>query len=218
MDLIFREFVVGQLSGQIILIGSHIHKPVPAPVEEDDLFLAFLFCLDGFTDNHGHGMVRLRGADEALRLGKGDARLEGLHLGDGLRPDDAVKDELADNGGHTVIPQPACVDGCRDKTVAEGIHGKQRRHLNRVPEIIGKGPSGQGGAGSGFNGDDIDLFSVDLVPDKGEAVPREITAPSGAADDDIRIITGNGELFLALQAVDGLMEHDMIQDTAQGIL
>ena len=120
-------------------------------------------------------------------------------------------------GRHAVVPEPAGMDAFGYKGVAQGVHGQQRGHLDRVAEVIGKRAPGHGGAGGGFNTDDVDVLAVDLVPDKGKAQPGKIAAAAGAADDDIRVITGNGHLFLAFQADDGLVQHDMIQNTAQGV-
>ena len=129
-----------------------------------------------------------------------------------------VQDELANRGRHAMISEPAGMDRSRNKAVPQGVHGQERGHHDRVPEVIGKRPSGHGRAGHGFHGDDVDLLAVDLVPDKGEGTSGEVAPSTAAPDDHIRVVACNRHLLLALQAVDGLMEHDVVQHAAQGIL
>ena len=62
-----------------------------------------------------------------------------------------------------------------------------------------------------------DLFPADLVPHKGQGHAGEIASAAGAADDDIRIFPDFLELFLGFQSDDGLVQQDMVQNTAQGI-
>lgn len=206
-----------EFSRQKGLVRRHVHQPVAAPVEEDDFFLAFLLGLEGLADDHRYGVIGLGRADEAFRTGEGDPGLEGLELWHGLRPDQVAHGELADDGSHPVVAEAAGVDAFRDEVVPEGVHRKERGHLDRVTEIIGEGAAGHGRAGGRLDADDVDILAVDLVTHEREADPGEIASAPGAADDDVRIITGHGHLLLALQAVDRLVHHHVVQDAAEGV-
>ncbi len=67
------------------------------------------------------------------------------------------------------------------------MHGQQGRGLGRVPEIVGKGPSGHGWTRGGLGCDNGDILAVDLVPHIREAYATKIAAATGAAQNHIRI-------------------------------
>ncbi|OPZ67260.1 MAG: hypothetical protein BWY83_02657 [bacterium ADurb.Bin478] len=110
------------------------------------------------------------------------------------------------------------MDRRRHEHVAQGVHGQQRRHLSGIAEIIGKRRTGHGGAGAGFHRNDLHVCAVDQVQDKGEREAGEIAAAAHTGDDPVHLfLSGHGQLLLGLEPDDGLMQHDMIEHTAQGI-
>ncbi len=188
-----------------------------APVNQDGFGLAFLLAFIGLGDHRGQSVVGFRGWDMSFGPGPGHTGGKGLQLLDGPRFDQFVQNQLRHNGGHAVIAQPAGVNRGGNKIMSQTMHGQQGGHLHGIPEIIDKRTFGHGRAGSRFDGDDLHLFTADLVPDKGQGQTGKITSSPGATNDNVRVIADFLELFLGFQSDDGLMEQDVVQNTAQGI-
>ena len=72
--------VVLHLAGEVAVVGPHIHKSVAGEVEEDGLGFAGFLAFQGLRDGGGNGVAAFRCGDDALRLGKQDAGLEGIKL------------------------------------------------------------------------------------------------------------------------------------------
>jgi len=87
-------------------------------------FTGFL-ALEGFINCCLDAMVRLRSADNAFGAGKCYARLEGTKLvfRAGFNAPSVV--QMAYNGCHPVVSQPAGVDRRWNKAVPEGVHLNQ---------------------------------------------------------------------------------------------
>ena len=100
----------------------------------------------------------------------------------------------------------------------QGVHHDQGGEAGGVPEVIGVGPLGQGGAGGGLHRDEADVLAFELVRHKGKAEAREIAAAAHAADEHIRLFPGQGQLLFGLQADDGLVQHHVVEDAPQGVV
>ena len=96
-------------------------------------------------------------------------------------------DQLADGGGHAVIPEAAGMDRGRHKRMPQAVHGQQRGIFGGIAVIIDKRCFGQGRAAGGLHRINFNLLAVDFIQNKGEGQAREIAAAAGAADDDVRI-------------------------------
>jgi hypothetical protein len=59
---------------------------------------------------------------------------------------------------------------------------------------------------------------MDLIPYIGQGNTGKIAPTAGAAHDDIGIDADLFHLFLGFETDNGLMEHNMIKNAAQGIL
>ena len=142
-------------------------------------------------------MVGFRRRDEPFCPGKGDTGCECLKLIVSLCLYEAVPKHLADQWRHAVIAKTSGMDGRRHKAVAEGVHGQKRGLSGCITKVIDIGPFGHGRTGGRLNGNDPQLSSVHLVPDKGKGNTGEIASAAHAADDHVRIFSGLLHLLLA---------------------
>ena len=104
--------------------------------------------------------------------------------------------------------------------MAQGIHLKKRGQASHITKIIGIGPLGQGGAGLGLsaNNPQVRFLSLDFIFDKGQECSGEIGTPPNATHDNIGIGAGLLHLLHCFLADYGLMEENMVEHAAQGIL
>ena len=80
LDLLVGQLVGLELPRQISVVGGQVDDPVAAPVEENDLLLAFFPGAPCLVHDGGNGVVRLRGGNEPLGTGPENASLEGFDL------------------------------------------------------------------------------------------------------------------------------------------
>jgi hypothetical protein len=116
-----------------------------------------------------------------------------------------------------VVPEAAGVDRGGNEIVAQGVHRQKGRHAGQVPVVVAEGPPGQGGAGGRLGPDDADLPAVNPVHDEGQGDAREIAPAAGAAQDHVGVLADLFELLFRLQADDGLMKQDVVQNAPEGI-
>lgn len=57
LDVFVFQFVVGQVSGQILVVSGHIYEAVSGQVEQDDFFFPALLARLGFVDGGSDGMT-----------------------------------------------------------------------------------------------------------------------------------------------------------------
>ena len=157
----------------------------------------------------GAGMIPSVFGEEAGRL-----KHRVLGIGPGL--DDLFVHQLAEKRGVAVVAQAAGVDARRHEGVAQGVHQDQGGEAGGVPEVVGVGPLGQGGAGSGLHRHEADVLALELVRHEGEAEAGEVAAAADAADEHVRLLPGQGQLLFGLQPDDGLVQHDVVEDAPQG--
>ena len=163
-------------------------------------------------------MVGFGSRYEALAPGKKESRLKDLRLVVGCGLHDPFPDQKTDDGGITVVAKPSCVDGRGHEVVAQGVHLEEGGHAGHVSEVVGEGPLGEGGTGLGFHCHQAHIPSRGLIGEEGQGDASQIRTSSAAADDHVGILPHLGQLFLGLQTDYRLMEEDMVQDGAQGVM
>ncbi len=164
-------------------------------------------------DGSGAGMI------PSVRANWSAASKIGI-LGDRHRLDELLVVERADQRRHPVIPEATGVNRRRDERVAQGVHLHQRGGARRVPEVVAVLPLGQTGARRRFHRHDPEVRRLpgQLVLHEGKGEPTEGASAADASHQDVRILPQQLELPLRLQADDGLMHQDVVQDAAQRIL
>ena len=80
LDVFVLQFVVGQVSGQVLVVSGHIYEAVSGQVEQDDFFFSALLARLGFVDGGSDGMTGFRCRNDAFGLGEQAARVEGFQL------------------------------------------------------------------------------------------------------------------------------------------
>src|SRR5215204_6793012 len=115
--LLVRVLEVGQLSGEILLVGREVEVAVAAEVEEDGLllsgFLSFERQVYGCFDRVRHLGCR----HDALCPGERDPGFEGGVLGVGARLDESLVSQRRDYWGVAVVTQAPRVDAARNERV-----------------------------------------------------------------------------------------------------
>ena len=53
-QIFFGDMIIAHFSGEITVVGAHIHESVSREVEEDGLSLSGLLALEGFVDSCGY--------------------------------------------------------------------------------------------------------------------------------------------------------------------
>ena len=99
------------------------------------------------------------------------------------------------------------------------MHLDQRREVSGVAKIVGVFSLGEGRAVCRFHRDYPGIvFSPEFGADERETEAREITAAARTADDNIRIVVSQFHLTHGLLPDDGLMQQDVVEHTAEGVL
>ena len=105
------------------------------------------------------------------------------------------------------------------KSDAERVHLDQRRHLAGVAEVVGVHAAGQARRGLRLDRDDPVVRAVAEVPaEEREGQAGEVRSAAGAADDDVRRLAGHAHLLDGFLADDRLVEQDVVEHRAQGVL
>src|SRR5215203_7092088 len=135
--LLVRVLEVGQLSGEVLLVGREVEVTVAAKVEEDGLLLSGFL---GFERQIYGGFDRIRNLGRrhyTLRPGERDPGLEGGVLGVGPRLDESLVCQRRDYGGVAVVTQAPCMYTARHERVSQRVHLHHRGGACGVAEIIG---------------------------------------------------------------------------------
>ncbi len=159
------------------------------------------------------------GRDDAFGAGEKDAGFEGFELGNVGGFDEAVFEQLADEGARAVVAQSAGVDVGGFEVVAEGVHRQEGCQPDSVPEVVAESAAREFRTGFGFDGDDAEVFPVaQFAAEKGEGNACEVGASAEAADDDVGFGAGFFHLEECLFADDSLMEQHVVEDAADGVV
>ena len=162
------------------------------------------------------GFGRGKDAFDAREFYRG---LEHIHLAHRARfVDITVVVELAEDGAHAVISEPARVRRRRHEAAAQRVHLRKRRHPARVAEVVGELAAGERGTAHGLDGDEIGRrLAAQLVTHEGRHKSAEVAAAARAADDHVGIgvrLLHGGEAF---ETYHRLMEHDLIEHAAERV-
>ena len=87
-----------------------------------------------------------------------------------------------------------------------------------VAEVIGVAALGNRGTGGGFHADDAQIWVLELFGHEGQDQAAEVAAATDAADQEVGLFLGQGELFLGLQADHRLMQKHVIEHAPQRVL
>ncbi len=179
---------------------------VPAEVEQDHALLTGLARRHRLVDRALDRVARLRRRHDPLRLREQDRRLEDLVL--------RVRDRLHVPGVHErgqargipVVAEPAGVHRSRHEVVAQRVHRQQGRHLAGVAEVVGEPALRQRGARGRLGRQEACLrLPTQSVRHERVGQPGVVRAAPDAADDHVRLLTGELHLPLRLQPDHGLM-------------
>ena len=106
----------------------------------------------------------------------------------------------------------------RHEVRAQGMHLDQRQEVPGIAKVIGVLAAAEARAGRRLDGDDPRLRSAaKLLADKGKSDAGEVRAAAGAADDDVRVVTGHLHLRHGLHPDHRLVEDDVVQHGAERI-
>lgn len=162
-----------------------------AEVEEDDFLLAPPLGLEGFLDGRGDGMGGFGRGKDAFGLVEELPGLENALLPVCPRLDDPQGNEMADQGSHPVVAEPAGMDGRGDEIHPQGVHVEEGRHTGRIAVVVAKGAPRERRASLGLDGDEADLLPLLEIPaDEREGQSAEIRPAADAANDDVRFGPG----------------------------
>ena len=137
LDVFVFQFVVGQVSGQILVVSGHIYEAVSGQVEQDDFFFSALLARLGFVDGGSDGMAGFRCRNDAFGLGEQAARVEGFQLLDVGGLHQSVFQELGDDDTRAVVTQSARMDVGRSEVVSQGEHRQEGSSPLRLRSRIG---------------------------------------------------------------------------------
>ena len=156
--------------------------------------------------------------EDALDAGKELGCLKDAGLGHGYRLHQAVVIELGEDGAHAVVAETAGVVRRGDEVAAQGVHLGERAYHAGVAEVVGVDTAGEAGAGGRFHGDDAVIrLTAELFAHKRRDEASQVGAAAGAADDHVGLDPIFVQSSLGLQADDGLVKKDLVQDRAQHI-
>lgn len=202
LDVFVFQFVVGQVSGQILVVSGHIYEAVSGQVEQDDFFFPALLARLGFVDGGSDGMTGFRCRNDAFGLGEQAARVEGFQLLDVGGLHQSVFQELGDDDARAVVTQSACMDVGRSEVVSQGEHRQEGSVARFVSEVVLEMSARQFWARCRFGCDVTCLFPfLDAMAHERETDAAEVGTAAETADDDVRIFTGHFHLFLGFQAM-----------------
>ena len=123
------------------------------------------------------------------------------------RLDDALVDEPAEDRRVAVVAEPAGVDRRRHEVVAERVHRHQRRHPDRVAEVVAVLAARQRRAGGRLGREEAHLrAAAQDGADERERQPGEVRAAADAADDHVGLLAGHLHLLDRL-----LPDHGLVQ-------
>ena len=135
-DLLFRQVVDLQFSGQESVICGKINNAVTAEIEKDHLLPAFLFCPLGLVHDSGDCMVCLGCRDEPLGSCPFDTGIESFQLIVSPRIDKSFLVQMAHDRSHPMISKASGMDRFRHKIVSESKHCQQRGCPCQISEVV----------------------------------------------------------------------------------
>ena len=97
-------------------------------------------------------------------------------------------------------------------------HGDKRRVSGFVAKVILEDTAGELGAGGRLGRNDAEILPFfQLVAQEGEGDAREVRTATEAGDNHIGIFSGHFHLLFGFESDDRLMQHHMVEHTAQRI-
>ena len=100
----------------------------------------------------------------------------------------------------------------------ERVHGKQRRCLRRVTEVVAVRTARERGARGGLHRDDADVLAGDLVLQEREGQASEVGATTHAADDHVGVGARHLHLLLGLFTDHRLVKQDVVEHRPEGVV
>src|SRR5215208_5703887 len=175
--LLVRVLEVGQLSGEVLLVGREVEVTVAAKVEEDGLLLSGFLSFERQVYGGFDRMRHLGRRHDALRPGERHPGLEGGVLGVGPRLDESLVRERRDNGGVAVVTQAPGVDAAGDERVPERVHLHHRGGACGIAEVVGVAAFGERRARGRLDGHDARALPVlQVLSDEGKGEAAEVRA------------------------------------------
>mmetsp|Transcript_60523 Transcript_60523/g.162358 ORF Transcript_60523/g.162358 Transcript_60523/m.162358 type:complete len:383 (-) Transcript_60523:921-2069(-) len=212
------EVVVRELP--LVVRGPRGHVEMTVTTEIEQHHLAVLGGL-GRPNGSRHCVVGLGCRYNALGSREQRASLEALQLGNSFCLQFPELFQVGNQRGHRMVSQATRMRRRRHERVPEGVRLHQRRLLRSIPEIIRVLPLRQRRAARRLHGHHPDRLlglASQLRPDVREAQAPEIRPTPGAPDQHIRVLPSHFHLLHGLDAGDGLVQQDVVQHAAQGVL
>src|SRR3990172_1912119 len=102
------------------------------------------------------------------------------------------------------------------RSMAEGVHLQEGRHLRVVREVV---PvlALEVRCRFALGRDEPDLLALDRVREEGEGEAAEVRSASEARDHEVWVLADVLELPLRLKADDSLVQEDVVQDGAEAV-
>src|SRR5215207_7064456 len=217
--LLVRVLEVGQLSGEVLLVGREVEVTVAAKVEEDGLLLSGFLSFERQVYGGFDRMRHLGCRHDALRPGERHPGLEGGVLGVGPRLDESLVRQRRDYGGVAVITQAPCMYAARHERVSKRVHLHHRGRACGVSEVVRVAALRKRRARGRLDGHDARALTIfQVLADEREGDAAEVRAAPDAAHDHIRVLAGQLHLLERFLPDDGLVQQHVIQDAPQRVL
>ena len=206
-------------SRQVGFVGAEVQQSVPGKIKQYHPFPSFLARPFRFQHHRRYGVRGFRRGNNPFRARKKRPGFKHAGLVNRQRLDQPQFERMADGRRHSVEAQSAGVDRRGHELVPERVHHQERRGLRRIAKIVAQLTLGQRRTGRGFHGDNSVFIPVlDFSLQKWECQPRKIAATPCAAKDEIGILARHFHLPDGFLADDGLMQANVVEHAAQGIL
>ena len=163
-------------------------------------------------------MGRLGRGERSLRAGKERRRLEDLRLLNGAGLNQLLVIEFRKRGTHAMVTQATRMGRRGNEATAQRVHLLQGADAPRIAEVIGIASTRKRRAARRLNGNDsIVVLTTQNLPHKRRNQARQVRSAARTSDEDIRVNTQLVQGRLSLKSDDGLVQADLVQDTAQQI-
>src|SRR5215207_4579834 len=217
--LLVRVLEVGQLSGEVLLIGREVEVTVAAKVEENGLLLSGFLGSERQVYGGFDRMRHLGRRHYTLRPGEHDPGLEGGVLGVCPRLDESLVRQRRNYGGVAVVTQAPCMYAARHERVSQRVHLNHRGGACSVPEVVGVAALRKRRARGRLDGHDARALTVlQVLADEGESDAAEVRAAPDTADDHVGVLAGQLHLLERFLPDHGLVQQHVVQDAPERVL
>ena len=124
LDVCVCQFVIGKVTGQILVVGAHVDQAVSGKVEENNFFFAYFLAFFGLIDCGRNGMAGFRCGDDTLCFGKKTTCIKGFQLLDVGSFHQIVFQKLGYDDAGAMITKTACMYVGWGEVMAEREHRK----------------------------------------------------------------------------------------------